>query len=378
MQLPSPVGPMEGQPPAPGPSNSSAPEPPQRPAPSSRSRTVLVTSGATRLDVVFLGCLGLVATLTARVLAPALPGISSGISPLISEIERVAGFSSQFLAVLGVATCVRLLLTALERRSSWFRFIAIGSCASALPIVVSASSRHLPALWLMCLVGLSAVLGLLCALTALRVAHSRAAGLAVLTVTLGSVVSAAARALALFSSQDGRAALFSLARGVASLGLLLDALSIALVVVWVGRRWRPGAALLALLAGLAAPAAWLGSQAVDSADVDAWQMLLGRALSALTTHPDPFIDTSFRYFVQIYALLVAGVTLWLRRPMGVGQALCFALLARVAGDIPACALLLMLSALCAVRASLEPVLPNDSAPGASGRRAPLEVVPATR
>jgi hypothetical protein len=71
------------------------------------------------------------------------------------------------------------------------------------------------------------------------------------------------------------------------------------------------------------------------------------------------------------------VTLWFRSPPGVGETLTFALLARVSGDVPSCALMLMLAAFCAVRASLQPVRPHETAVS-SGRRASLEVVPATR
>jgi hypothetical protein len=135
---------------------------------------------------------------------------------------------------------------------------------------------------------------------------------------------------------------------------------------------------MAFFAAVAATCVWGGIEGTNMPDPEGWQLLAGRALGALTAHPDPFVDAGFRYFVELYAILVASVTLWFRRPSAVGQALCFALLARVSGDVPACALLLMLAALCAVRASLEPISPEEVAVEPSGRRAPLEVVPATR
>jgi len=72
-------------------------------------------------------------------------------------------------------------------------------------------------------------------------------------------------------------------------------------------------------------------------DAAAWQLFVARALAALTAHPDPFVQSGVRYFVEISAIFIAGVTLWFRRPLGVGETLCFALLARVSGDVPACA-----------------------------------------
>jgi hypothetical protein len=53
-------------------------------------------------------------------------------------------------------------------------------------------------------------------------------------------------------------------------------------------------------------------------------------------------------------------------------------LARVSGDVPSCALMLILASFCAVRASLQPVRPHGAAPQPAGRRASLEVVPVTR
>jgi hypothetical protein len=58
--------------------------------------------------------------------------------------------------------------------------------------------------------------------------------------------------------------------------------------------------------------------------------------------------------------------------------LCFALLARVSGDVPLCSLMLMLAALSAVRASLQTPKRDSAAAEPLGRRAPLEVMPVTR
>ncbi|HKO92667.1 MAG TPA: hypothetical protein VJU61_16040 [Polyangiaceae bacterium] len=333
---------------------------------------------ATRADVLFVGCWSLVAMLVARAAAPALPGSTAGIGPLIVGVEELAGFSSQFMAVMGVSTCVRLLLSTLEGRSGWFRLVAIVTTAAGLPVVISASSRHLTTPWLIALVALSAALGLAGARPALRAPQSRAAGLVLLTVTLGSLVSAFGRVLALYASQQVEAGLFGWARGIATAGLLLDAVSVALAALWVVRRWRYGAALIASVAALAAGLVWIGAQGVEPRDAAAWQLFVARALAALTAHPDPFVQSGIRYFVEISAIFIAAVTLWSRRPLGVGETLCFALLARVSGDVPSCALMLMLAALCAVRASLQPVRPHEAQLEPSGRRAPLEVVPVTR
>jgi hypothetical protein len=293
---------------------------------------------------------------------------------LIVGVEQLGSFSSQFLVIMGVATCLRLLFATLDCRSYLFHPVAIISSAAALPIVMFASSRHLAPAWLMALMGISAALALISSLPALRVTKSRAAGLVLLTVTCGSVVSATGRIIALYASHQAHAGLFGLARLIATLGLALDALSLALVAVWFARRVRFGLAAVVAIGVVAGVLVWLG---VRDDEASAGSLVLGRALAALTAHPDPFIGSGVRYFVETAAICLAAATLWLEWSTGVGAALCFALLARVSGDVPLCSLMLMLAALSAVRASLQ--VPKSDAPiAASGRRAPLEVMPVTR
>ncbi len=333
---------------------------------------------ATRFDVILVALTALVATVLGRAVAPALPGSSAGIGSLISGIDQLAGFTTQFMAVMGVSTCVRLLLTTLDSPSRSFRSVAILTTTTALPMVISASSRHLAPGWLIALVGLSAALGVTAVRSALHAPQSRAAGLMLLLVTLGSLVSAFGRVLALYASQEVEAELFGLARGIATAGLLIDATSVLLAAVWAARRWRWGVALVSALASVAAFVVWVGAQSPEPVDGEGWGRFVARALASLTAHPDPFVETGLRYFIEIYALLVAAVTLWFRRPPGVGEAICFALLARVSGDVPSCALMLILASLCAVRASLQPVRPHGAVAQPAGRRASLEVVPVTR
>jgi hypothetical protein len=329
---------------------------------------------ATPAEVLLVGFWGLAATLLGRGLAAALPGSSAGIGPLVIGVEQLGSFSSQFLVIMGVATCLRLLFATLDCRSYLFHPVAIISSASALPIVMFASSRHLSPAWLMSLMGISAALALISSLPALRMPKSRAAGLVLLTVTCGSIVSASGRIIALYASHQAQAGLFELARGVATLGLALDGASLGLVGIWLVRRFRFGFACLVGVAAVSALVVWLGAR-VDVAQ--SWSLVVGRALAALTAHPDPFIGSGVRYFIEIAAICLAGVTLWIEWSTGVGAALCFALLARVSGDVPLCSLMLMLAALSAVRASLQtpkPHVPNEP----TGRRAPLEVMPVTR
>src|SRR4051794_40345719 len=73
-------------------------------SPASGKRTAPARSVATRFDVIVVGVAALVASTLGRAVAPALPGSTAGIGGLISGIEQLAGFSSQFMAVMGVST----------------------------------------------------------------------------------------------------------------------------------------------------------------------------------------------------------------------------------------------------------------------------------
>ena|GEM_PF-1996215 len=374
----SPVAPVEEGANASPPPSEAAAAPVDVASHHAASAAVQLRNWPPRSDVLLVGFWAVMASVLGRGLAPALPGSSAGIGQLIVGVEDLGAFSSQFMVMMGTAVCVRLLLTTLECRSYLFRPVAIVTCAAALPVVVSASSRHLSPEWLISLVGLSATLALASAMPALRAPHSRVAGLVLLTVTMGSLVSAAGRTIALYASQQVEATLFTVARGIATLGLLLDALSVAWVALWLARRLRlRGAWLIAGAVAVALAVAWTGQQG-DPEDVATWGLVAGRALAALTAHPDPFIGPGIRYFIEVLALILGAITLWFQRPAGVGATLSFALLARVSGDVPLCALMLMLAALSAVRASLQSVEPDASTREPPGRRAPLEVIPATR
>jgi hypothetical protein len=324
-----------------------------------------------------VGFWAVAATVLGRALAPALPGTSAGIGALIATVNQLSAFATQFAVVMGVAACLRLLLSNVRTRRAAYRPLAIVCCAASLPLVISASSHELEPTWLAALVGFSGLLGLVSVYPASLPRHSRAAGLVVLLVTLGSLISAGARLLALDASDGAQAALFRLARGIATLGVGFDAVATAVAAIWLSRRLRHGRAVVGALFAVAVALVWMGT--TGDVDVHPLRALVARALESLMSHPDPFVGSWFRYLAEVAALLVAAVALWVRRPEGVGPALSFALLSRVSGDVPACALMLMLAALAAVRASL---ISSGSAPADARRpsdpRASLEVVPATR
>jgi hypothetical protein len=73
-----------------------------------------------------------VASVVGRALAPALPD-RRGIGSLISGVEQLAGFATQFMAVMGVSTCVRSCSPRCDSPSRSFRSIAILSTRAGCP-----------------------------------------------------------------------------------------------------------------------------------------------------------------------------------------------------------------------------------------------------
>lgn len=293
------------------------------------------------------GC-SVVASGLGRAIAPALPGTSSGIDGLISKLDQMSAFLTQFVVVMGVATAARLLLFALQYRLLIFRPVAVLSCAFVFPLVVTASSHRLGSGWLLAMLGSSAIVATAAAGPSLRNAHSRFAGLVLCVATAGSLVAATAKILGLNASRQAQASLFATARGVSSVGLALEILLLVVVTLWLVRRERRLAVGVAAIWALSAAAAWAGVHGEVAAP---WRMFAGRALSSLTTHPDPYLGTGVRYTVEVASVLMAGLALTQNRTRGVGQAVAFALLAGASADVPVCGLMLVLSSLLAIRAS---------------------------
>jgi hypothetical protein len=307
-------------------------------------------------DTRLVALAALLATLVARALAPALPGSNVGIGRLILGVDQLAAFLSQFVVIVGAATSVRLLMRSMiERRLSYFqRLVSVVLSAAAIPIVLSAANRQIEPVWLATLVCLSAAVALVSVVSALRRPQARAAALVLGVATLASLVWASARIMALEASNIAYASLFEVAQGIASVGLLLDAASTAFAAFWLARQRREGRWLVLAAALLAALAVWAAASGDGAGGSDAWRVVMARSFAALAPHPDPFVSMALRYFIEAWAVLLAGVALWSQRGTQLGATLAFALLARASGDVPICALLLLLAALSTAFLSLSP------------------------
>jgi hypothetical protein len=302
-----------------------------------------------------LGALALLASLLARGIAPALPGSMTGIGLWIVLSDQAAAFLSQLFVVASSLLAVRLLVAAVRepRLGAAFRVGAVPTAAAVLTLVIAATKGPIDAQWTLGLGLVSALLAAGAAPLALRVAHTRAVGLVLGFAATAAVLQVCARLVALQASGQALPTLFGTARSLATAGLAVDVVVLALVGLWLAAgRWK----WAALVAGpLLASCLTLSWAAVCGSHYQApvWQVFASRIFAELTRHPTPWVPPLLRYavdiatFATVVALLVSR-----RRDAAVHVAVALALLVRGATDIPVLALALALAALIAALASL--------------------------
>lgn len=303
---------------------------------------------------VFAG-LSLVALLSARAIAPALPGTATGIAELITATRRFAAGASQLVAAGGIVLCLRLMGTVFTLPSLGvaFRFATLPAGLGVIALVFAAIARPL-----------EPDLGKLLAIAAIVATASAAPFLLALrwgripgAVLLGSAL---AGVLSLFACELGRRA-GALDRAQASLALLATLAAIAfelavsvLAVVWATRtRKRMFATLTAtlLLAGALMGLAHAG----ESHHANASFVLLHRSLEALSQQPLSALPPQLGQTAALLQLLLAGALLSLsgQRPE-VRAALTLCLLGGMADGAPVGALLSVSGALLLAAASCDP------------------------
>jgi hypothetical protein len=292
-----------------------------------------------------IGVLALAATITARVIATALPGALGGIERWIEGARLGAAILSQTLVVFGAAGAVGLLITTLWTRELpyFYRLYAFPATAVVLTLVALSVRIPLDTQEARLLGGVSTSLALAAGSVALPSSRQRAASLVLLATAFAGASHVAAHALA---SGPPSSSAVRFAQPLATLGHITDFGALTLAAAWIVS--RSGPALRAALVGLAlgsAVVAWgAGRGSADGAAL--WQVLASRSLSEMAPVPKPLLSDIGVYWVDACALGFSALLLLLSRAHGVlATAMCLALLVRADPDIPMCALMLVLAAL---------------------------------
>ncbi len=298
----------------------------------------------------------LLASLVGRGLAPALRGARAGIGGFIDRTQFAGELLTQLAVFAGAMIAVRLAYATLRERrlGALYRWVSIFPSAAIVTLVVASSARQLD-LFLGVTLGLSAAaLALSASVPAIRSSPTRAAGFVLALAAAATLAHLLAGFLAVRASERALVALFSVARGVATLGFVLDVASLVVAGLWIGAKRRvPAAAVAALLTFAALFLAW-GAAHGSQYGAPLWQVLIARILAQVTPQPAPLVATLLRYWTEVLALFTAAAVLASRsRPAGLAAAVALAILARASGEIPALGLALALSALVAALTSVE-------------------------
>jgi hypothetical protein len=298
----------------------------------------------------------LLASLVGRSLAPALRGARAGIGRFIDRTQFAGELLTQLAVFAGAMIAVRLAYATLRERrlGAVYRLVGVTSSATIVTLVVASSARQLD-VGLGVTLGLSAAtLALAASVPAIKSPPTRAAGFVLALAAAATFAHLLAGFLALRASERALVALFSVARGVATLGFVFDVASLVVAGLWIGaKRWVRAGTVATLVIGGALFLAW-GAAHGSQYGAPLWQVLIARILAQVTPQPAPLVATLLRYWIEVLALFTAAAVLASRsRPAGLAAAVALAILARASGEIPALGLALALSALVAALTSVE-------------------------
>lgn len=288
--------------------------------------------------------LGLTASLLARCVAPALPGLSTGMETAIIWTGRVASFFTLLAATGLVAGIARLasLIVSSPRAPLVARLVAVPSVTLGCLLLLFASFRPLePALALG--LGISAsIVGALSARHCLAQRERRAGALVLGLLASAGLVHVFSRKLTQDASEAANLAVFRGAELLETVGLSIDLVALALACVWLQRKAPRGRLLVPavlLLSGVCVVLALRGF----SPGASTLSVMLSRALEALRREQSSFLPLALGYMLSATSLLTAIAALIFGGELGLILAACLA--ARGALDIPIPALMLELAAL---------------------------------
>ena len=309
----------------------------------------------------------LLASLVGRSLAPALRGARAGIGSFIERTQFAGEVLTQLAVFAGAMIAVRLAFATLRERRLGvvYRLVSVPASATIVTLVVASSARQLD-LGLGVTLGLSAAtLAFAASVPAIKAVPTRAAGFVLALSAAATFAHLLAGFLAMRASERALLTMFSMARGVATLGFALDVASLLVAGAWIAaKRWRPAAIVGTLLIGAALFLAW-GAAHGSQYGAPLWQVLAARILAQVTPQPAPLVAPLLRYWTEVSALFTAAVVLATRsRSAALAAAVALAILARASGEIPALGLALALSALLAALTSVEDRAPTAAPPAA--------------
>jgi hypothetical protein len=300
--------------------------------------------------------LGLAASLLARFISPALPGLMVGIEKAIVWTARLTSLLT-LLAATGLVAGLLRMVTALvssARAPLVARVVAVPAVSLGCMLLLFASFRPLEPL-LALLLGISAgVVGVLSARHSLVDRQKRAGALVLGLISLSGLVHVLSRKLTQDASDAANLTAFRSAQWVETFALLVDLVALSLSLVWLRRRAARGRMLVPLVLVLSGIAVVFGLRG-SLPNAGTISVLLGRGFEKLGRDQSSLFPSSLSHLLGLGSLLTAAAAL-AAGGGEVGLVLAACLAARSALDIPIPALMLELAALYL------PLLPSPQVP----------------
>lgn len=290
----------------------------------------------------------LLATIVGRGIAPAIPGLAVGIAPFITLSGRIAAFLSQLVAAGGVAAAIRLAGGALRlpRLDLGYRLVALPGSAIVVALVMAAWARPLAPELCRMMAFAAIAASLAGAVASMRVHETRASGLVLGAAGLSGLAHLLARELMSRAAEHLDVSLKPWVIAVSSFATLLDLVTLALTLTYLGHGKLRKIAIVAAL--VLTPAIALGVFAAHGSAPGAsvLRVLAERALGQLSRAQTTFVPGALRFTVTAALLFTAGACV--ARPGERGRAsvvLSMCLLSLGATDMPLPALWLVVAAL---------------------------------
>jgi hypothetical protein len=309
-----------------------------------RPRASDLSSG---LPIVALALLALLASLSGRLLAPALFGAATGIERWIQVAQATANIASPIVAVGGVAFTLRAVGVTLTRSSLGigYRMIVVPAAIATSAMLMAAVARVLDPP----LVSVLAVCALVTAAMSVPIAiaqpATRAVGLVLALTALSGAFDFAGVRLSLWAIDRMSDTAFRTAALLVTCGFALEVLLVAVAFTSLGYR-RPlrTAVFTAATIVLTLLVAWtvhLGRQP----DANTGPLVVARAVAELLRPPAPLVPAPVRLTLEMASLVAAVAALVLARRTPIAALVALCLLARGSLDVPIPALLLVVASI---------------------------------
>jgi hypothetical protein len=289
--------------------------------------------------------LGLLASLFARCISPALPGLMVGIEGAIIWTGRLTSLFTLLAATGLVAGIARLgtAIVASPRAPLVARLVVVPAVTLGCMLLLFASFRPLEPVLALILGISAAIVGGVSARHNLPDREKRAGALVLGLTSSAGLVHVLSRKLTQDASDAANIAAFHGAQWIETLGVVLDLAALVLTLTWLQRRAPRGRILVPLVLIVSVVCVALAMRG-SSPGAGTLSVLLGRGLDKLGREQSSLLPLLLSYLLNTGALLAAAAALFAGGgDLGLVLAACLA--ARGALDIPIPALLLELGAL---------------------------------